>query len=435
MLRTRRFLEREHTDEEIKAWIDAYVKGDLVEDYHMAAWLMAVCFNPLSARETATLTRSLVETGVRVDWGSTTGLVDKHSTGGVGDKVSLVLAPLANCLGVKVPMMAGRGLGHTGGTIDKLESIPGFRCDWSVAEFQHIVNQVGCSIVAAGPELCPGDQKLYALRDVTGTVSSVPLQTASIMSKKIAENPNSLVLDSKCGLGAFQTTPEHALELAQSMVATGEANGLCPTTAFLTNMDQPLGFTIGNWVEVQECIDIMKGSTEADDLVTLIVLQAAQMVFQTLKTGSLEDWMTKARAMLASGVVLDKFREMVIAQGGDASVLEGFTMPGTPHVVKATRSGFIQEMNARRVGEITVDLGAGRKVVRAPVDPYAGIILTKKVGAEVEEGEVLAKLYGEHVEEAARQLQEVIVIGGTAPVVPPIVSHIIDKNGVREYSL
>jgi thymidine phosphorylase len=438
MIRIRRDGLREHSDEEIEWWIQAYTKDDddddKVPDYQMAAWLMAICCcggavtnhnNPLSPREIATLTRCMVQSGRVLDWSSyfptttssslsssatctsnasTTSsssssssspspayssvLVDKHSTGGVGDKVTIMLAPLVACLGVKVPSIAGRGLGHTGGTIDKLESIPGFNCtNLTLEQFQRIVagpansnnnnnndedddddggkgggggGGVGCCIIAAGPDLCPADRKLYALRDVTYTVRNVGLQTASIMCKKIAERPHSLVLDCKYGRGAFQPSVEEAAELATSMLATGLANGLSPdSTAFLTRMDEPLGCAVGNWLEILECLQIMSGklfsfkkppspvhatttsnslpqllaSIETSaDLIALTCILAGQMLLQSgLYPGqTLDDLTVLALETLMEGKqVLSKFREMCWAQGGDVRVIDNVIAAAT----------------------------------------------------------------------------------------------------------
>ncbi|MGK3736153.1 MAG: pyrimidine-nucleoside phosphorylase [Bacillariaceae sp.] len=395
-----------YTDHELHCFITQYVEGK-IPDYQMSAWLMAVCFNPLTPRETATLTRCYAESGMLLSWPEKEQkndnqrqrqrppLVDKHSSGGVGDKISLILAPLVATCGVCVPMMAGRGLGHTGGTIDKLEtSFPGYTAEPSVQDFQRIVlgdamkeqqqdeatstidkdsEPVGCAIVAAGPELCPADRRIYALRDVTSTVSCLPLQTASIMSKKIAERPDSLVLDVKYGHGAFQATVEDAQLLAESMVDVGEANGLTPTTAFLTNMDHPIGRAVGNWVEVEECIDVLKGNLKderlrlSQDLIALVVIQAGQMLYQSDRRGydinidttantddnnnhnhddaettdrgvkqyeqyrymSLEDCIRHAYKVLDSGRALNKIRQMLLAQGAEPIHLQrAFDTPG-----------------------------------------------------------------------------------------------------------
>jgi pyrimidine-nucleoside phosphorylase len=468
MIQARRQGIVEHDDEELRAWVKAYTEGTL-PDYQMAAWLMAVCFHPLNARETATLTSCMVASGVRVDWTShdaiasdtmgkdssttatNTALVDKHSTGGVGDKISIVLAPLVAAFSdnrVAVPMMAGRGLGHTGGTIDKLEAIPGFRTNLSVSEFQHVVRTVGCSIVAAGPELCPADQKLYALRDVTGTVSSLPLQTASIVSKKVAEHPDSLVLDCKYGYGAFQADVEAAETLANSMIAVAEANGLRPTTAFLTRMDAPLGYTVGNWVEIRECLAILRGNLMSQllsrDVIALVVVQATEMLLQSgqFEEHTFENLASKVYTFLDQGKAFGKFAEMVQAQGGAVEVLqnpETYPAASTTWDLLADRTGFIVEINALYVGEATVDLGAGRKVANEPVDPLSGIVLLKKLGDSVVQGEVLAKILTNHaghdLQGISNRLQSAIVIGDFPIDVPPIVSHRVTCHGANIFCM
>lgn len=323
MIHTKRWNRRPHTDEELQWWIEAYTSGAIPE-YQMAAWLMAVCWRGMTKPETASLTKHMVLSGNVLEWPDSLALVDMLSTGGVGDKVSIILTPLVAACGVYVPMMAGRGLDHTGGTLDKLESIPGYNVSLPLDEFQRVVQTVGCAIVSIGPNMVPADRKLYALRDVTGTVSSIPLQTASIISKKIAEGPRSLVLDVKYGRAAFQNTVEAADVLAQSMIDTAETNGVIPTTAFLTRMDHPIGYAIGNWLELKECIEMMRTGTGAKDLLQLIVIQAAQMLQQTNKfpDDSFEQLMELAHNKLKSGAAYNKFRKMVEAQGGAAALLD-----------------------------------------------------------------------------------------------------------------
>jgi pyrimidine-nucleoside phosphorylase len=458
------------TDAEISYLIQEYTH-DRIPDYQMAAWLMTVCYHALSPRETATLTRCMTESGEQVQWKTTMDsyssendpsysyyYIDKHSTGGVGDKASLVLAPLVASMGfshpynIRVPMMAGRGLGHTGGTIDKLEAIDGYRTNLTLQEFQHIVNTVGCSITAATPELCPADRKLYALRDVTGTVSSISLQTASIMSKKIAERPHSLLLDCKYGKGAFQSDQQSAEELAQSMVATGERNGLLPTVALLTRMDDPLGCAIGNWLETLECIYIMQGKFEKRvDLVTLIVLQAAYMLQQTNKFSdddnnnhhndtSIEELACLAVEHLVSGKALAKFRELVIAHGGDPSVVDApETYPNKALYTAsllATQDGYLASLDALVFGRSTVHLGAGRLVANETVDPTAGIWLHVAVGDFVKEGDVLATLYTNRpnnvLEAELRSLQSAVEYSSNEPVSTlPVVSHKVTSQGTE----
>ncbi|CAJ1961873.1 unnamed protein product [Cylindrotheca closterium] len=449
-LRIRRFNLREHTDEELEEFLQLYLRNE-IPDYQMAAWLMAVCCQGLSKRETATLTRCMVESGEQLIWNTPTSYrVDKHSTGGVGDKISIVLAPLVATLGLQVPMMAGRGLGHTGGTIDKLESIPGFRTDWSVAEFQTICQETGSIINTTGPSLCPADARLYALRDVTGTVWSIPLITGSIMSKKIAERPDSLVLDVKYGCGAFSPSREAAQELAESLVATGEANGLTPTTAFLTRMEQPIGWAVGNFLEVQECTQLLKGwENDKDfhksrDLIDLIVHQAGQMLQHQDPTKSLADCVQKAYTQLKSGAAYAKWVEMVKAQGGDAEAavdncdtfMETHATNTKTFELKARKAGFVSDINAMTIGLVAVDLGAGRKQAGTSVDPWAGMSFSVKVGDHVEEGDVLVKVFHDKSldDTAATECYERIYkafdfSSEPLPPLPPIITHIITKDG------
>mmetsp|Transcript_628 Transcript_628/g.1607 ORF Transcript_628/g.1607 Transcript_628/m.1607 type:complete len:532 (+) Transcript_628:186-1781(+) len=515
MITRRRYSSRPDTDEEIHAWIDHFQKGD-VTDYQMSAWLMACCFNPLNARETATLTQCVTESGLILDWDTRFAaindqqrrprLVDKHSSGGVGDKISLILAPLvvatAESVGVNVavPMMAGRGLGHTGGTIDKLESLKGFNAaHLPVKTFQQIVigggggdhdsgdnKPVGCAIVSQSSDLCPVDQRLYALRDVTSTVSCLALQTASIMSKKIAENPDSLVLDVKYGHGSFQSTLEEALLLAESMVAVGEANGLNPTTALLTNMDHPIGSAVGNWVEVRECIEIMMGGFAAKkkikddgdeghdeerrelfrlchDLIVLCVVQAGQMLYQSTTNDrnqtddnsrspvptTLEGWMKLAYDVLDSGAALTKFREMALAQGTDPEFLEdALTKPSSIPLAKycatweSTESGYVADIPAKTMGEVGVMIGAGRTVAGQAVDSQAGVILSVKVGDKVVPGQVVARVYSNQsqpqVEAALAVVQNAIRIESTEPksaTKDGIVSYCVTKSGTEKFAL
>jgi pyrimidine-nucleoside phosphorylase len=341
-----------HTAGEIAWFIQQFMKGN-VKDYQMTAWLMAVCINGMNARETAALTEAMVQSGDVMDYSIYDSMsviahkVDKHSTGGVGDKVSLILAPLVASFGLVVPMMAGRGLGHTGGTIDKLESIPGFRTQYSAKEFAELLltktddnEPVGVAIVSPSQNICPADKRMYALRDVTSTVRSLPLQTSSIMSKKIAERPDSLVLDVKFGKGSFNSRVEESIELAKSMIQTGELCGIL-TTALITRMDSVLGYTVGNWLEVRECIEIMKigeSSSAADvvwarssDLIHVTLALAAQMLIQGGKEETLAGGIVKAREHLLNGKAWKKFQHMVRIQGGDLSCTENY--PGAKHSV------------------------------------------------------------------------------------------------------
>mmetsp|Transcript_24619 Transcript_24619/g.46823 ORF Transcript_24619/g.46823 Transcript_24619/m.46823 type:complete len:535 (-) Transcript_24619:44-1648(-) len=464
----RRDQHRPYTHEELQWWMQAYTAGD-VPNYQMAAWLMAVNLNGLSAPETALLTRCMVESGRRLDWSDrvprNTGLgaggaaaspailVDKHSTGGVGDSVSLLLAPLAACMGLKVPMMAGRGLGHTGGTIDKLEAIPGFDVGLELDRFQHLVQTVGCCIIAAGPSLAPADKKLYALRDVTNTVRSLPLITASIMCKKIAENPHSIVLDTKYGHGAFMETFDKAQALAESMIAVGEANGLHPTTALLTRMEEVIGDAVGNWLEVEECIRILRGGDFSQtcplcyDLIVLTCMQVGQMLLQSGLDNNkdLGQWADEAFQVLQSGAALTKFREMVAAQGGDVDYIdhpEGRYPPREKIAVTAPCKGFVTDICGLKIGLLGVQLGAGRYKSSDVVDFVPGFVMNKKVGSRVNEGDVLAWILTgkKHdtldIDSVAQQVMEAFEITDEPPPLVPIVTHRVTSfNGTQPLSL
>lgn len=445
---------RPYTEDELKWWITAYTNGD-IPDYQMAAWLMAVNLNGLTAAETATLTRCMVASGRRLDWSSSKllppkSLVDKHSTGGVGDKVSLILAPLAAVMGLHVPMIAGRGLGHTGGTIDKLESIPGFDANLDFDLFQQIVQELGCCIIAAGPSLCPADKKLYALRDVTSTVASLPLITSSIMCKKVAENPHSLVLDTKYGRGAFMTTLGKAEELAKSMIVNGEALGVQPTTAFLTRMDEPIGEAVGNWLEVEECIKIMRGGDLAKtcpmsyDLIALTCMQVGQMLLQSEMAPpdtNLEQLADQAYQVLCSGAALTKFRQMVVAQGGDPAFVDDPSgrYPGTQRIaVRAPRAGYIHDINGLTIGLLGVDLGVGRHASTDQVDFVPGFLMQAKVGSRVEQGDVLVYIItgAKTLEDVATRLLQAFDIADDKPPVVPIVTHrVSSSHGTEKVSL
>jgi pyrimidine-nucleoside phosphorylase len=464
MIQTKRQNLRPHSNEELQWWIQEYV-ADRIPDYQMSAWLMAVCWQGMTPEETACLTRCMYQSGRVLKWNSTPHesallsqslsppslvLADKHSTGGVGDKVSIVLAPLVASLGVGVPMIAGRGLGHTGGTIDKLESISGFQTQLPVSTFQDIVRKVGCAICAATPDLCPADRKLYALRDVTATVSSVPLQTASIVCKKIAEAPHSLVLDVKYGRASFQSDSSQAMILAESMIRTAEANGVSQTSAFLTRMDHPIGQAVGNWWEIKECIHILRGdiSRSNHDLVILIVVQAAQMLRQANQypDRSFDEIVELAYHTLCQGTAFDKFRQMVQAQSGNVDLVdnpESYPMPHFSREILACRQGIVADMDALMIGQAAVSLGAGRSKAGETVDPGAGIWFHVKVADMVQADEVLATVYtnrsSHHLEMAVGIVTKAIeIVEGDKSVgpAPPIISHFAtSKDGVRPFAI
>ena len=372
------------TDEQIEWFIDAYTR-DRIPDYQASALLMAIVWRGMEPEELARWTKAMIESGERMDLSSITiPTVDKHSTGGVGDKVSLVLAPLVAACGVADPMLSGRGLGHTGGTLDKLEAIPGFRVDLSSEEFLDVLREVGCVICSAGPNLAPADRKLYALRDVTGTVESIPLIASSIMSKKIAEGTDVLVLDVKVGSGAFLPDLDMARRLAETMVGLGNAHGV-RTTALLTDMEVPLGRTAGNALEVAECVEMMKGDGPAD--LVEITLELAREMLQG--AGSDSD----PRSALENGAALEKWNSMVKAQGGDPDAdLPEATERKT---VNAPSAGYLATLDARAVGIAAWRLGAGRARKEDPVEHAAGIVCLAKPGDRIEEGQPLLELHAD----------------------------------------
>jgi pyrimidine-nucleoside phosphorylase len=377
--------------------IDAFVQGVTARtwpDYQVAALLMAIWLRGMNAEETAQLTRAMVFSGEKLDLSDIPGpKVDKHSTGGVGDKTSLILAPLAAACGCIVPMMSGRALGHSGGTLDKLESIPGFRVGLDLGEFRQALREVGCALIGQTNEIAPADKILYALRDVTATVESIPLITASIMSKKIAEGIDALVLDVKAGQGAFMKRREDARALAESLVATGRANGV-RTEALITAMDAPLGRAVGNALEVKECLDVLRGTR--GDVKSLSVALAVRMVWQAGLASSLPEAIRKVLEALQTGRGLRKFQEIIANQGGDPRVTDDPTrLPRAPKqmLLPAERSGYVTGIDAEKVGRATMRLGAGRDRVEDPVDPAVGALLMVKPGEQVREGDALVELH------------------------------------------
>ena len=387
--------------EQITALIDAYTAGD-VPDYQMSAFLMAAFLRGLDEAEAAALTRAMLHSGDVLDLSATPGVkVDKHSTGGVGDKVSIVLAPLVAACGVPVPMISGRGLGHTGGTLDKLESLPGFRTDLSIEEYKRLLDEIGLVMIGQTDEIAPADRKLYALRDVTATVESIPFIAASIMSKKLAEGIDALVLDVKGGRGAFMQSEADARKLAETLVTIGREFGK-PTVARLTRMDVPLGRAIGNWPEMAECIRLMRGEEpaggDADDLLEVTLALAGEMLHLGGAADDFDDGHAQATVALADGSALEKFRELVEAQGGDTSVLDNpdareGSAPVATVEAPDDAAGFVADIDAFALGWAAVRLGAGRAKKEDTVDPTAGFVLLKKPGEPVAPGEPLAHVF------------------------------------------
>ncbi len=383
----------ELTPEEICHFVARYSDGT-IPDYQAAALAMAIFLRGMNAYETAALTMEMAVSGETMDLSSIPGIkVDKHSTGGVGDKTTLAVVPLVASLGVPVPKMSGRGLGHTGGTLDKLESIPGYSTQLSHKRFLDVARTVGCAVVGQTANLVPADKKLYALRDVTATIESIPLIASSIMSKKIAAGADAILLDVKCGSGAFMKTPERATELAVAMVEIGQQVGR-RTIALITNMDQPLGLAVGNSLEVMEACNVLKGIAPQDISETCIEL-ATQMLVLADK-GTPDACRQLVRAQIANGKGLEKLCQMVEAQGGDPLALQDYTrfaQPAIAREVRATEAGWITHMNAERVGRAACVLGAGRERIEDAIDPSAGIMLACKTGDRVEAGDVLGTMY------------------------------------------
>jgi len=395
-------------------------------DYQAAALLMAIVLRGMTADETTVLTRAMVASGDRVDLSSLPGVkVGKHSTGGVGDKVSIVLAPVAAACGVTVPKMSGRGLGHTGGTLDKLESIPGFRTALSLDEFLAALAENGCAIIGQTANIAPADKKLYALRDVTATIESIPLISASVMSKKLAEGSDALILDVKCGHGAFMKTVDDARALARSLVAIGTSAGV-RTEALITRMDAPLGHAVGNALEIRECVQTLKGVGPAT-LTELIVRLATRMLRLAGRAATDDEAAARVRVALASGAALARFGRMVARQGGDANLIDDeHVLPSarqrTPIV--APRSGVIEAVDAEKVGRASMLLGAGRERAEAPIDHAAGIVLEVSPGDEVRAGAPLMALHHNdtrQLDEARILAAEAVTIGDQPPSPSPLI--------------
>ncbi len=383
----------ELSQEEITKFVNEYTTGK-IPDYQASALLMAICINGMTSRETSFLTMAMAQSGDQVDLKGLGKLsADKHSTGGVGDKTSLIVLPIAAVLGCKVAKMSGRGLGHTGGTVDKLESISGYETAISPDKLIEQTKKVGITLTSQSGNLVPADKKIYALRDVTGTVESIPLIASSIMSKKLASGAQNIVLDVKVGSGAFMKNIEEARALANTMVDIGKASGR-NVRAVLTNMDIPLGNAVGNSLEVIEAIEILKGNGDKN-LLDICCNLAAHMA--SMATGIDEEKaLTKAYESIENGTALGKFKEWLVAQDGDGKVVDDYSLFGKASVeyeIKADKDGFISKMDAEKIGSICVDLGGGRKTKDYKIDHTAGMILIKKTGDEVEKDEVIAKLY------------------------------------------
>ncbi|MGE5593743.1 MAG: pyrimidine-nucleoside phosphorylase [Betaproteobacteria bacterium] len=431
ILRKRR--GEELSREEITFLVQGFTRGD-IPDYQMAAWCMAVFFQGMNARETRDLTMAMTRSGETVDLSAIRGIkVDKHSTGGVGDKTTLVLAPLVAAAGVPVAKMSGRGLGHTGGTLDKLESIPGFRVDLSRDAFVRNVNTIGVAVVGQTAAVAPADKKLYALRDVTATVDSMPLIASSVCSKKLACGSDAIVFDVKAGSGAFMKSDEDAVALARLMVEIVEGAGR-KAAAVVSDMSQPLGLAVGNALEVREAIDTLRGSGPPDLVELCLTLGSLMLVL-----GGAAPDIDRAREVLSrlleNGSALAKFTEFVAAQGGDATVAERpEILPRAAHTapVPSHAAGYVAAIDAERVGVAAMILGAGRRVKDEPIDPAAGLVVGRKIGQKVAAGEPLAVLHTNDpasIEEASRLVSSAYTISESPPSPPLLIKRVIGAQG------
>ena len=417
------------TDEEIRFVIDGYVKGE-IPDYQVSALLMTIVFNGMNARELGTLTLAMAQSGNMVDLSNIDGItVDKHSTGGVGDKTTLIIAPLLAACGGKVAKMSGRGLGHTGGTIDKMESIPNLKVSLEQDAFINQVNKIGLAVIGQSEGLAPADKKLYALRDVTGTVDSIPLIASSVMSKKLASGAQAILLDVKVGSGAFMKNIEDARELAKAMVDIGKGNGRS-VKAILTDMDRPLGLAIGNALEIREVIDTLKGHGPEDLTYECIIMAAHMLVLSHIC--DYETALSRVQEALDSGAALERLRMMIDAQDGDSRVIDDesiLTIGQFTYDVIAPQDGYIIHMNTEQCGIASVMLGAGRTVKDGPIDYSAGILMHKKTGDSVTVGECIATLYASDeslLSNAAKTYLEAITFGETAPIMADTILDIVE---------
>ena len=411
-----------------------YTAGE-VPDYQMAALLMAVVFRGLAGPELAALTDAMLDSGDRLRFdGFPLPRVDKHSTGGVGDKVSLLLAPMVAACGVAVPMMSGRGLGHTGGTLDKLESIPGMRTGLSLTDARAQIERIGCAMIGQTPEIAPADRKLYALRDVTGTVESIPLISASIMSKKLAEGLNGLVLDVKTGSGAFIPDPARAIELASTMIGLGEARG-CPTVALLTAMDRPLGRACGHSLEVEEALEGLQGSGP-DDLMEVTYALGVEMLLLVGAAKDRADARRRLEESVSTGRALETFGSIIEAQGGNRAVVDDpaiLPQAGAVEVYRAPRGGVVSAVEPRRIGRGILELGGGRVRIEDRIDPAVGFVITVKPGDTVRSGDPIASVFARDdagVAGGLAALGEAIAIGDEGRLTP-LITHRVTTRGVE----
>jgi pyrimidine-nucleoside phosphorylase len=416
-------------EEEIRFFVKGYTEGS-IPDYQAAALLMAIYFQKMDPEETYLLTDAMRHSGDVVDLSPIEGIkVDKHSTGGVGDKTTLIVGPLAAACGIPIAKMSGRGLGFTGGTVDKMESIPGFKTTLSEKEFLHLVNRIGISVIGQTGQIAPADKKLYALRDVTATVDNMSLITSSIMSKKLAAGSDAIVLDVKCGKGAFMEDLEDAEELARAMVHIGNEDGK-KTIALITDMNQPLGKAVGNSLEVIEAIETLRGQGPAD-ITELSLTLAGYMVYCGKKAENPEEGRSLAEKALTGGTALEKMREFIAGQGGNPGVVDDFLLfpqPSYSRTVFSEGAGFIASVDARRIGMASQHAGAGRETKDDTIDLSAGLLLAKKVGDETVPGTPLITVFGndpDRVNKAAEEAYHAFLISEDRPEIPPLIKKVI----------
>ena len=415
--------------EEIEYIVKNYTNG-VIPDYQLSALLMAILLKGMNSKETAALTNSMLNSGKTIDLSSFKGFkIDKHSTGGVGDKTSLILAPIVASAGIYVPMISGRGLGHTGGTLDKLESIPGFRTDLSLFESKKILKKCRAILIGQTSEIAPADKLIYSLRDVTATVESIPLITASIMSKKLAEGIDGLVLDIKTGNGAFMKSRNDSEELANSLIKTAKSFKK-RVIAFITDMNQPLGGYVGNWLEVYESIEVLKGNIK-NDLYNLSVRLAGAMIFLGEKAKSIKEGEGIAKEQIENGNAFKKFLEIVELQGGDINYInypDIYNKPKFSKKINSSKNGFIKEMNTYQIGIASLELGTGRKRKEDKIDHKAGIIFNKKIGDYLKRGEMICQVYSDSkikLKTAEEMILNSITFSKTKPEIPKLIKKII----------
>ncbi|MCC5926069.1 MAG: thymidine phosphorylase [Bacteroidetes bacterium] len=428
--------KQELSTDEIKYIISAYTR-DEIPDYQVSSLLMAIFLNGLSDRESADLTYAMLHSGIVVDLSDVPGVkVDKHSTGGVGDKLSLILAPIVAACGVPVPMISGRGLGHSGGTLDKLESITGFNVNLNLTQYAEVLKKHNLVLIGQTEDIAPADKRMYALRDVTATVECIPLIAGSIMSKKLAEGIDALVLDVKCGSGAFMKTPENALKLAEKLVSIGESFGK-RTIGYVTNMDQPLGTTVGNWLEVRESAEALQGHGEADMMEVTLMLSGT-MIYLGGKATSVEEGIAMSKASIKDGSAFQKLIDIVDEQGGNSDYLRNpATYPQSGHIydVQSLSDGYITSMDSYEIGMTAVELGAGRIRKEDTIDPTAGIEFLRKVGDSVEKGETIARIHTNNkniISASVERLLAAITIQADKPRPLAMITHRVDADGVHE---